>query len=323
MNENDIERIIVVKEKYEKVLLEIDGIHAVSIGYKIIDEEVTDTLAIVVHTESKKPNECLLPGQHIPPFIEGIPTDVVELPPFEPLPIEFDDTDVQTFDYDNTKYRPVPGGVEIYSVSSPTRGGVCTLGMFAHSLKPGDNPDDIYLLTNAHCLPIPDQAVRQPESNDPADLIAYESRVINSEQVDGGIAKMVNLEEADPYYIVDIGVPTGTLIIDANNIGDSVVKRGRTTKTTIGYIAYIEVTIPEKNHQIIIGDDVPFAAPGDSGSVVLMYEGENKHNVIGLLWGGALNYGILSPIQAVTEQLEIELMTREVQIMQTWSSLEK
>lgn len=302
--------IISVKERHEESLLQIEGVHAVSIGYKVSNEIPSEQLAIVVHMERKVEETLLAPHQKIPPYIEGYPTDIVISPPFVSF---IDETSTNPLGIDNTKYRPIPGGAEIFT---PDNDGICTLGMFARSLKEGDSPSDIYLLTNAHCLLVENQAVYQPESRNTVDYVANATRTVNSEQVDGGIAKMVQASDAEPNYIVGIGVPTGVYDVSIENLEEQVIKRGRTTRTTIGYIAYVEVTIATSNkkHQIIIRSDEVFAAPGDSGSVVLFYDGENKHNVIGLLWGGVLEYTILSPIKAVREELEIELLTMPIQI---------
>lgn len=303
------EEIINVKRRYEDIFLRFDNVHAVSIGYKMVCGKKTNIIAIVVHTVRKKKIEDIPRGQVIPECLEGIPTDVVEMPPFQILPIQLGDKYVETATSENEKLRPVPGGAEIFSPVEEGPGGICTLGMFARSRKAGDNPDDIYLVTNAHCLPYPDQQVRQPVSQSAEDAIAYATRTVSSEQVDGGIAKMIRNTDANPYEILNIGVPLGTYTATLDNIGEYVIKTGRTTNTTEGYIAYVDVTLIDIRNQIIIASDLPFAAPGDSGSVVLLRDGEFYHHVIGLLWGGVLTYAILCPIDVVSEELEIELLT--------------
>lgn len=309
MNQEEMNRYLDVKHRYEDELLQYEGVHAVSIGYKIVDGKKTDDLSIVIHTIDKSVTQDIKNGQWIPPHIEGIPTDIVEMPPFQILPIQLGENNVETATSENEKLRPVPGGAEIYTPSETSPGGICTLGMFARSVKAGDSSDDIYLVTNAHCLPIPNIQVRQPVSTSEADAIAYATRVVNSEQVDGGIAKMINNADANPMEILNIGVPTGTFTVTMENIGENVIKTGRTTHTTEGYVAYVDVTLIDIRNQIIVASDLPFAAPGDSGSVVLLQEGVNAHHVIGLLWGGVLTYAILCPIDAVVNELEIELLT--------------
>ena len=308
--------ILSTKRAYEDELLQIDDVHAVSIGYKEINGVKTDKLAIVIHTRKKQGEDFIPLNQRIPPSLNGFPTDVVEMPPFDYIPTEFDEDDVDPSNIDGKKYRPVPGGVEIYMPRTEINGGICTSGMYAQSIKEGDSASDLYLLTNAHCLREVNQAVMQPISDSPEELIAFSSRIIDNDRIDGGIAKMTSYENADPFTIVDLGQITGVYDITFDNLGDKVVKRGRTSGITIGVIDYVFVTIIDKKDQIVVRGEVPFAEPGDSGSVVLMYEGEHENNVMGLLWGGVLNYAILSPIRAVSEELEIALITTDLPIFQ-------
>ena len=102
----------------------------------------------------------------------------------------------------------------------------------------------------------------------------------------------------------------GPYDVSIDDIGKSVIKTGRTTGTTTGTIDYVDVTLLDIREQIIIGAEVPFASPGDSGSVVLMQSEDHSHHVIGLLWGGVFNYAVISPIQAVMDELEIDLITQ-------------
>lgn len=315
-DENYCKEIVRVKHEYEDELLALDNVHAVSIGYKEVNGVKTDTLAIVIHTTLKEEEANLNYNEIVPPFLEGFPTDVVEMPPFDYIPTEFDEDEINLSNIDGKKYRPVPGGVEIYMPRTEVNGGICTSGMYAQSIKEGDSASDLYLLTNAHCLREVSQAVMQPISDSPEELIAFSSRVIDNDRIDGGIAKMTNYENADPFTIVDLGQITGVYDITVDNLGDKVVKRGRTSGITIGVIDYVFVTIIDKKDQIVVRGEVPFAEPGDSGSVVLMYEGESENNVMGLLWGGVLNYAILSPIRAVSEELEIALITTDLPIFQ-------
>lgn len=300
------EAIQAVKNKYCNWLMSLKNVHCVAVGFKEKDGKTTDEPAIVVFTTKKEPNQDCPKNERIPAYLDGIPTDVVELPDFQTYQGEQGAVENQN------KFRPVPGGAEIYMPNSPFSGGFCTLGMFVRSIRPQDNENDIYLLANAHCFPRPDQSIFQPESHESQDLIAYASRTVNSELVDGGIAQMLDNSEALTTEIVGIGAPLGSYDLTMNNIGDLVIKSGRTTGTTVGKIAYLYADADDKRDQIIIADvETMFSDHGDSGSVVLMQGGEYRHRVIGLLWGGALNYTILSPIFAVCEELQVSLITSE------------
>ena len=89
----------------------------------------------------------------------------------------------------------------------------------------------------------------QPISDSPEELIAFSSRIIDNDRIDGGIAKMTSYENADPFTIVDLGQITGVYDITFDNLGDKVVKRGRTSGITIGVIDYVFVTIIDKKDQ--------------------------------------------------------------------------
>lgn len=305
MNEWMMKHIQEVKLAYVEELLALEDVHCVAIGHKSINNIQTDTMSIVVFTTHKKPLCALKAYEVIPAFLQDIPTDVIESPRFEPYRMNTNQTIPN-----RQKYRPIPGGVEIYMPSSPFTGSVCTLGMYVHSLRAGDPYDDIYLLANAHCFYHPDQVIFQPASNNTEDRIAYATRTVNSEYADAGIGYMLNQADAQTDFILGIGVPKGQYDVTDRSIGQAVIKSGRTTGVTIGTLAYLHADAEDKKDQIIIvdRDDVTFSDHGDSGSVVLMNEGEHDHEVIGLLWGGALIYTILSPIQDVLDELEVELI---------------
>jgi len=296
--------ILDVKNTYAPWLLSLDDVHTVAIGNKITNGNVLPKLSITIFTTNKKAQNDIASGQHIPPYLENHPTDVIELPPFQTYQMANDAV------VNREKFRPVPGGAEIYMPNSPFTGGLCTLGMFAHSLREQDQSNDIYLLANAHCFPRADQVIFQPESHEPDDRIAYASRIVNSPLVDGGIAQMLNNEDAMPYEIIGIGAPLGLYEATLDDIGKRVIKSGRTTGTTIGSIAYLHADADDKREQMIVTDiDTPFSDHGDSGSVILMEEGDQRHYVTALLWGGALNFTIGSPIYPVCEELQISLIT--------------
>lgn len=304
MNPRYEQAIIDVKEEHAEELLALENVHTVAIGPKMIHGQPSDELAIVIFTTKKKPLHSLEPKERIPSHLHGIPTDVIESPKFEPY-----QTNGSSIPNRN-RYRPIPGGAEIFMPSSPYTGGLCTLGMFAHSTREEDSPQDIYLLSNAHCFPRADQSIFQPESFDPDDFIAYASRIVNSPLVDGGIAQLLNKTDAKPLEIIGIGTPRTAIETTLDDIGKLVIKSGRTTGTTIGVLTYLHADADEKKDQIIIVDrDEIFSDHGDSGSIVLFYEGEEQNRVMGLLWGGALIYTVLCPILPVCEELEISLIS--------------
>ena len=106
---NDQDRIRAIKEKAEKLLFQIPGVHGVGVGHKSTGGEYTDELSIKVYVTRKKPLSETPPAELIPPEIDGVKTDVVESNPPKPLA------------QDTAQYRPARGG------TPPSRGGTaCT-----------------------------------------------------------------------------------------------------------------------------------------------------------------------------------------------------
>ncbi|MGI8771687.1 MAG: trypsin-like serine protease [Acidobacteriaceae bacterium] len=76
----DYEQILKIKEDVEARLHSLSGVHAVGIGRKVVDGKPTDELAITVFVVDKKPLDQLSSGQVVPAEIDGIKTDVVQMP---------------------------------------------------------------------------------------------------------------------------------------------------------------------------------------------------------------------------------------------------
>lgn len=76
-DETDADRKMVsqVKDKAEARLLRIPGVTGVGVGYKIVGDHPTSTMAIRVYVKHKRdvPEQEMIPRE-----INGIPTDVIE-----------------------------------------------------------------------------------------------------------------------------------------------------------------------------------------------------------------------------------------------------
>ena len=64
-----------IKKKIEKRLLEYRGVTGVNIGFKTVNGEKTDELAIIVYVKKKGD---VSPEEALPTEIEGVPVDVVQ-----------------------------------------------------------------------------------------------------------------------------------------------------------------------------------------------------------------------------------------------------
>jgi hypothetical protein len=69
------EAVLAVKRTVEDGLLSRPGVTAVDVGYKTVGGRKTDQWAIVVYVKKKG---TFASADLIPPFIQGVPTDVVE-----------------------------------------------------------------------------------------------------------------------------------------------------------------------------------------------------------------------------------------------------
>jgi hypothetical protein len=73
------EEVLRAKEDAEARLRALPGVHAVGIGRKRVAGNPIDELAIVVFLTEKKPLDRLPPEAVVPPEIDGVQTDVVEM----------------------------------------------------------------------------------------------------------------------------------------------------------------------------------------------------------------------------------------------------
>ena len=76
----DYDQILKVKEDAETRLRMLPGVHAVGIGKKSVGGKYTDELAITVFVTKKKPLDQINAADVVPPEIDGVKTDVIQLP---------------------------------------------------------------------------------------------------------------------------------------------------------------------------------------------------------------------------------------------------
>lgn len=130
-----------------------------------------------------------------------------------------------------------------------------------------------------------------------------------------------NLSSANPYEVTEIGRVEGTEDID---LGDKVMKRGRTTHKTVGRVVAvdIETTVDYQgmpcnfsDQVVIVGipETTPFSLSGDSGSVILSAEKNIETNAFAakalLFAGGQSDEGIdltiASPIKRIASDFNL------------------
>jgi len=324
--------------------------NAVGVGYgfKVVGGKATREEAIIFYVRRKLPETQLrkLGVKIVPRTIKGFKTDVVEVP--EGFKVRQDDK----------RYRPVLGGIaginyrekatgsfglinsegELLSnnhvlacgattVNTPCQKGDCILQPGVHGS--GKFPDDCIGWLD-RWVPIvvegtPDECkIANAFVSVVNKLLEVSGRkgrlkyVIEKAEnlVDAAVAKVT--AEYKPLEIVDIGRVSGVKKLE---LGDKVMKRGRTTLLTRGYVAAVNVEVDVQGYaenttahftdQIAIyslEEGKPFSQPGDSGSII----NTEDRNVGGLLFaGGQDNFGnditLANKIEHITKLLSYKV----------------
>jgi len=74
-----------VLQRWRLRLLRLPNVLGVGVGYKTVGGKGTDRPAIVVMVRKKVPAGTLQQAERVPPVIESVPTDVVEVGDLRPL----------------------------------------------------------------------------------------------------------------------------------------------------------------------------------------------------------------------------------------------
>ncbi|HEX8071588.1 MAG TPA: hypothetical protein VF546_16660 [Pyrinomonadaceae bacterium] len=324
------------------------NVHAVGVGRKIVNGEPTDELAVRIYVVQKLATSAIPPRDLLPAALDGIPCDVIESPPafiLQPrkkTPVRTAPAAVQAAANapvtvaagncsDNRRLRQRPFGAGVSVAHRDVTAG--TIGYFCRSTAAGDDPDDIFILSNNHVLAnvnagTPGDEILQPG---PADGGVSADHVANLHRfkrvrlggdvpnlVDAAIARLLPNSEHQAS-ICRIGAVTGT----ARGTEDMRVrKHGRTSGLTDGVITDESVNqlvgMDHSDPSVVAlfrdqmrveraGASVVFGLGGDSGSLVV--NAENRR-AVGLYFAGPDNgiYGLANHIGDVLDQLQIELI---------------
>jgi hypothetical protein len=206
--------------------------------------------------------------------------------------------------------RPIVGGI---SISPLNESFVGTLGCFLRRVTAGS--EQFFALSNNHVmadtnrLPIGTSIVQPgPEvaPTNPGDIFAALSAFIPIEFPTGRLTPVVNRFDAAIAVVSNLsligrqelfGISNYTPQLAAPVPGMRVIKSGRTTGVTTGVITATGVNGVQINYGTrtspkiatfndtieIVGDNGPFSAPGDSGSVILE---RNSGRPVALLFAG-------------------------------------
>ncbi|HEX3044312.1 MAG TPA: hypothetical protein VHY08_06120, partial [Bacillota bacterium] len=297
----ETEKVKKVKDDHENNLLTKANVTGVDIGYKYVNGEKTDKVAIRVFVEKK---EDVSEKDFIPKEIDGIATDVIETQKIElqVLKIPVDEPILQT---ETRRFDPLIGGIEI----GPCRAinGYLLLGTLGAIVQKEGKK---YALSNFHVMGADsnwrkgDELVQPSRANGgycPENVIGKLNDACLTQkygniqmQADAAISTITNRSISGE--ILGIGEIKGSSL---PVIGKKVRKHGRTTNLTFGSIDGIHATVTLdygegigrvtlRNQISIIPDkrkNTAFSKSGDSGSVIV----DENNNVVGLLFAGAGN----------------------------------
>jgi len=194
------------------------------------------------------------------------------------------------------RQRPIVGGL---SIAPANEHFVGTLGCFLRRVSSGS--EQVFALSNNHVLADTNRLligtrIVQPgpevEPTKPGDVFAALSAFIPIQFPASRLEPVANRFDAAIAVVADLGLIRRGRISGINNYvpqlatpvpGMRVIKSGRTTGVTTGTVTAVNVNQVQVNYGTrtapriatfndtieIVGDNGPFSAPGDSGSVIL------------------------------------------------------
>jgi len=306
-----------------------ENITSIGIGYKTVEGKSTDEVAIQFTVEEKAALDVLesLDTTMIPPSIEidgvSVPTDVIE------RTFQVDYVVVAENEINRRKIRldPIQPGVSVANKSSSAG----TLGCIVYDKDSGAP----YILSNWHVLHgnngrIGDDVVQPGPRDDNRVHLTRLGKLVRSHLGPPGDCAIASIEgRGFNKEILDLGVEVEQ--IGEPELGDKVVKSGRTTDVTHGIVRRVDVMVkinyrgsigarsiggfeigPDPNHPAA---NSQISMPGDSGSVWLFTAASGKPTKImaGLHFAGEGpgnndDHGIACYPSSVFEKLGITLI---------------
>ncbi len=312
------------------------NVHAVGVGRKIVEGQPTEITAVRVYVTQKIAVSLLPSRDRLPETIDGIPVDVIESPPAFILTkkrsqprAKVSANALACTDNRKNRQRPVIAGIStaLYTVTAGT------ISCFCRSNREGDNPAEVFVLSNNHVFANVNQAgigddLYQPgpadggtQSDHFAELHRFAQIILGGQvpnRVDAAIGKLLPGIEYQPE-ICQIGKLRG---VGQATEGMTVCKHGRTTGYTEGIVTDESVNaLVGMNHsnssvvalfenQIRIERTPSYPAiglGGDSGSLVVS---KNGTKAVGLYFAGPQGgeYGLANHIAEVIDKLQIVLL---------------
>ena len=277
----------------------------IGLGRKRTRGMPTAEVAVKFYVKEKLHPLLVKDGEVLPDEIEGVPTDVEQSGEFSiwrPLPPIY-----------HRKVRPVMGGLSIghYAITAGTLGGLVKRGQ------------DTYILSNNHVLANENRGVegdpilqpgRYDGGKEDKDVIARLDSFVKvqaeeTNSVDAALALPYDPRDVTPD-ILNIGRIRGTRAAD---LEEKVMKSGRTTRVTNGVVKDVSATLRVgcatgsylfTDQMIIEGDKGAFSGGGDSGSLIVDYQG----SAVGLLFAGSPFFTVANKIGNVESALNVKVL---------------
>jgi hypothetical protein len=304
------------KPKTFPVSAPLHNVVGAGIGYKESQGTTTSTLALIIYVERKLPKARLAATDLIPPEFEGMPTDVIETGRFYAAPSLA--ATVNTTG--SQRRRPVQPGSSIgFQYKSIVMAG--TLGAIVKHRK----SQKTMLLSNNHVLCFESRLqagapIFQPGlldgANVASDRVATldEWTDLDSDNLDAAVAALDESTEWKPE-ILGFGRLSDATPLDTPQslLGKDVTKSGRSTDLRTGTFksfmnAYVDYAFSTRwfQHLILIADkEEPFAASGDSGSLIFS---DKEKRPIGLLIARGDHGTLAHPLGPVLDKLQVDLV---------------
>ena len=277
----------------------------VGLGKKRTRGTATEDIAVKFYVKEKLHPLLVKESEVLPEEVEGVPTDVErsgEFSIWRPLPPIY-----------HRKVRPAMGGLSIahYAITAGTLGCLVKRGQ------------DTCILSNNHVLAnenrgAPGDPILQPGRYDGGkedkDIIARLDSFVavqadETNTVDAALALPYDPRDVTPD-ILNVGRLRGT---SAAELEEKVMKSGRTTRVTNGVVMDVSATLRVgyatgsylfSDQMINQGDKWAFSAGGDSGALILDYEG----SAVGLLFAGSPFFTVANKIGNVENALNVKVL---------------
>ena len=306
------------------------GVTAVDVGFKIKNEELTDTVALRVHVGRKIPASELAKSEvfnetgKTPKKVGGFPVDVIEAtygPSNAPTVLDYDDVAALEEVSRTTALDPLIGGI---SCGNPriTAGTLGAIVFNRTTCKP-------MILSNWHVLAGASAAavgenILQPGQYDGgSQAVAQLTKMVLDSRMDAAVATL-NGARGHSQEILGLGTISG---MDTPTLGMNVVKSGRTTAITEGVVDGVSMSVSINygdpgvvalSNQIHIVPRPPWPSVdyevskgGDSGSV---WMNQSNNRAIGLHFAGETDpsptaeNAICSPMGPIATELNFSFL---------------